>query len=368
MDEPETDQERGRESGDPVPATGPPGSDAERRSALRLAADLEARGHRVQVDPVSVRMSPGVDTVIHVVLALGSGVLGLFAPLAGAAICLAVSFSFFSGRSLGFPLLGRLVPKRATQNVLSPEPGPAWVGLDVVICAGYDTNRPYPFQRFLERFWSGRLTIDRIAFWGGMIPLFAVLMLRVTGVEGTAIGVFQLLVSVVLLGVLAAEADRRLVIERTDPAIDPQAARGAIEVLEELTAEGGGGPAVGIALFGAESAASAGATAFLSEISADREGRPAVIALIEGGPDRSEGGGSPLVTAREGDLAVVAMNDELAGPGGTGPRRAILRRLTAAGAARRRGLVATSVVGSGEQAIDLALEIAYRATAEETLS
>ena len=368
MNETETGEEReaGRD-GAGRPATGPPGSDAERRAALRLAAELEARGHAVQVDPVSVRMAPGLDTVIHVVLALGSGVLGLFVPLAGAAICLAVAFSFFAGRTLGLPILGRLIPRRATQNVLSPEPGPAWVGLDVVVCAGYDTNRPFPFQNFLERFWSGRLTVDRIAFWGGMIPLFAVLMLRVTGVDGTAIGVVQLLVSVVLLGVLAAEADRRLVVERSDPTNGPAAALGAIEVLDELTAEAEDGPAVGIALFGGESAASAGAVAFLREVAASREGRPAVIALIEGGARPGEGSGGPLVTAREGDLSVVAMNDELAGPGGTGPARAILRRLTAAGAARRRGLVATSVVGTGDEAIDLALEIAYRATAEETL-
>ena len=370
MNETETGEERDGEKtggGTSRPATGPPGSDAERRAALRLAAELEARGHPVQVDPVSVRMAPGLDTVIHVVLALGSGILGLSVPLAGAAACLAVAFSFFAGRSLGLPLLGRLVPKRATQNVLSPEPGPAWVGLDVVVCAGYDTNRPFPFQNFLERFWSGRLTVDRIAFWGGMIPLFAVLMLRVTGIEGTAIGVAQLLVSVVLLGVLAAEADRRLVVERSDPETDPEAALGAIEVLDELTAEAGEGPSVGIALFGGESAASAGAVAFLREVAPSRDGKPAVIALIEGGSRPGDGSGVPLVTAREGDLSVIAMNDELAGPGGTGPARAILRRLTAAGAARRRGLVATSVVGSGDGAIDLALEIAYRATSEETL-
>lgn len=371
MDDLDTEQEKSQEpveAGARRPATGPPGSDAERRAALRLATELESRGHAVQVDPISVRTGTGLDTVLHAVLALGSGVLGLFAPLAGAALCLAVSFSFFSGRSLGLPLLGLIVPRRATQNVLSPEPGPAWVGLDVVVCAGYDTNRPYPFQKFLERFLAGRLTIDRIAFWGGMIPLFAVLMLRVTGVEGTAIGVVQLLVSVVLLGVLAAEADRRLVVERADPTDGPAAALGAIEVLDELTAETGDGPKVGIALFGAESAAAAGAVAFLREVSASREGRPAFIALVEGEAGSGEGDPGPLVTAREGDLAVVAMNDELAGPAGTGPKRAILRRLTAAGAARRRGLVATSVVGSNDRAIDLALELAYRATAEETLS
>ena len=97
------------------------------------------------------------------------------------------------------------------------------------------------------------------------------------------------------------------------------------------------------------------------------DGRPAVIALVEGGARQDDGARGALVTAREGDLAVVAMNDELAGPAGTGPKRAILRRLTGAGAARRRGLVATSVVGSDDRAIDLALELAYRATNEETL-
>ena len=208
--------------------TGPPASEGERRAALRLAEELDRRGHQVKVDPISVRVETGLDTVTHVVLALASGILGLVLPLAGAAGCLAVAFSFFSGRSLGFPLIGRLLPKRATQNVLSPEPGPAWIGLDVIICAGYDANRPYPFAKFLERFWSGRLTIDRIAFWGGMIPLFAVLMLRVTGVDGTAIGVIQLLVSIVLLGVLAAEADRRLVVDRSGPDSRPAAALGVI--------------------------------------------------------------------------------------------------------------------------------------------
>lgn len=350
------------------PPTGPPGSDAERRAALRLAGELDRRGYRVQVDPISVRIATGMDTVVHVLLALASGVLGLFVPLAGAAICLLVAFSFFSGRSLGFPLIGRLLPRRASQNVLSPEPGPAWVGLDVIICAGYDANRTYPFAKFLERFWSGRLTVDRIAFWGGMIPLFAILMLRTTGVEGTAIGVLQLLVSIVLLGVLAAEADRRLVVDETGPDDEPTAALGAIEVLDELNAEDEGSPAVGIALFGCESAAAAGAAEFLGEVAASREGKPALIALVEGGPGRGIPSKGPLVTAREGDLSVLAMNDELAGPGGTGPERAILRKLTAAGVARRRGLVATSVVGSGEASIDLALELAYRATAEETLA
>ena len=347
--------------------TGPPASEGERRAALRLAEELDRRGHQVKVDPISVRVETGLDTVTHVVLALASGVLGLFLPLAGAAGCLAVAFSFFSGRSLGFPLIGRLLPKRATQNVLSPEPGPAWIGLDVIICAGYDANRPYPFAKFLERFWSGRLTIDRIAFWGGMIPLFAVLMLRVTGVDGTAIGVVQLLVSIVLLGVLAAEADRRLVVDRSGPDSRPAAALGVIETLDELAVEQEDGPAVGVALFGGESASAAGAEAFLREVSASREGRPALIALIDGGPGPGRNSNGPLVTAREGDLSVMPMNDELAGPGGTGPGRAILRRLTAAGVARRRGLVATSVVGSGDEAIDLVLEIVYRATAEETL-
>ncbi|MFM9045215.1 MAG: hypothetical protein ACKOL0_05370, partial [Solirubrobacterales bacterium] len=147
--------------------TGPPASEGERRAALRLAEELDRRGHQVKVDPISVRVETGLDTVTHVVLALASGILGLFLPLAGAVGCLAVAVSFFSGRSLGFPLIGRLLPKRATQNVLSPEPGPAWIGLDVIICAGSDANRPDAFAMYLERWWSGRLPIDGIAFWGG---------------------------------------------------------------------------------------------------------------------------------------------------------------------------------------------------------
>jgi hypothetical protein len=66
------------------------------------------------------------------------------------------------------------------------------------------------------------------------------------------------------------------------------------------------------------------------------------------------------VTAKEGDLAVLTMNDEVFGPDGRVPERSILRRLTSAGVARRRGMIASTVIGGGRTAVDVALEAVYR--------
>lgn len=348
---------RRRSSG---PPTGVGGSDAERRAAGRLAGELEGLGREVRIDPVSVRFGGGGDLVLHGLLAIGFGILGLAVPLAGAAACLAVAFSFYSDRALGFPLLGRLLPRRSTQNVLSPRPGPDWVKVEVILAAGYDSAVRRPFETWLSSHLSGRLTVTRLAFWGGMVPLFVVLMARVAGIEGGFPGVLQLAASAILLGMIAAELDSMAADDETAGPEDLAQVERLLETLDELSGDPDA-PAVGVAIFGAERRSAAGARSFLPELAVGRDGSPALINFLEGGRAGSDGLASdPLVTAKEGDLAVLAMNDEIFGPDGSGPERSILRRLTSAGVARRRGMVASSVVGGGRSAIDVALEAVYR--------
>ena len=343
------------------PPTGVGGSDAERRAARRLAAELESRGRDVRIDPVSVRMGGG-DLALHALLAVGCGALGLVLPLAGAAACLLVAFSFYSGKALGFPLLGRLQRRRSTQNVLSPSPGPEWVKVEVILAAGYDSAPRRPFESWLSRRLGGRLTVARLAFWGGMIPLFVVLMMRVAGVEGTLVGVLQLLASAVLLGTVAAELDAMAAEDEDAGPEDLAQVERLMETLDELS-EDPDAPAIGVALFGAERRSAAGAAAFLPELAVGRDGRPALVNFIEGGrtgADRPSG--DPLVTAKEGDLAVLSMNDEVFGPVDKGPERSIFRRSTAAGEARRKGMIASSIIGGGGSAADVALSAVYRST------
>ena len=348
---------RQRSSG---PPTGVGGSDAERRAARRLVDELGERGREARIDPVAVRLNEGGDLALHCLLAIGCGVLGLAVPLVGAAACLAVAFSFYSGRALGFPLVGRLIPKRSTQNVLSPRPGPEWIKVEVILAAGYDSAPRRPFETWLGDRFSGRLTVSRLAFWGGMVPLFVVLMLRVAGIEGAFPGVLQLISSAVLLGMVAAELDATAADDQAASDEDLAQVERLLDTLDELS-EDAEAPAVGVALFGAERRSAAGALSFLPELAVGRDGSPGLINFMEGrrsGSDRPSA--APLVTAKEGDLAVLTMNDEVFGPDGRVPERSILRRLTSAGVARRRGMIASTVIGGGRTAVDVALEAVYR--------
>lgn len=343
------------------PPTGVGGSDAERRAARGLVKELEDRGREARIDPISVRIGEGGDLMIHCLLAVGCGLLGLVVPLAGAAACLAVAFSFYSGRALGFPLAGRLVPKRSTQNVLSPRPGPDWIKVQVVLVAGYDSAPRRPFEGWLANRLGGRLTVSRLAFWGGMVPLFVVLMLRVAGVEGAFPGILQLIASAVLLGMVASELDARAADDEPAGPQDLNQVERLLEALDELS-EDPEAPGVGVALFGAERSSAAGAAAFLPELAVGRDGSPALINFLEGGRSGADRPSTePLITAKEGDLTVLTMNDEIFGVNEPGREKSILRRLTSAGVARRRGMIASSIIGGGRSAVDVALEAVYRA-------
>ena len=133
-----------------IPPTGVAGSDLERQAARRLADKLRERGRSVSVESVSVRISEGSSISIHALLALVAGLIGLKFPLVGAALVLMAAFSFYAERCLGLPIIGRLLPTRASQNVMSPPPGPAWQqDVEVVLTAGYDLPASYPTGEWL---------------------------------------------------------------------------------------------------------------------------------------------------------------------------------------------------------------------------
>ncbi|MBK8295446.1 MAG: hypothetical protein IPK93_12070 [Solirubrobacterales bacterium] len=192
-----------------LPPTGVAGSDLERQAAKRLADALKERGRAVSIESVSVRISEGSGVAIHALLALAGGLIGLKWPLIGATIVLITTFSFYAERSLGLPLIGRLVPTRASQNVMSPPPGPAWrQDVEIVLTAGYDLPASYPTGEWLSRRFSGRLTTDRILLWAGMVPVFVALMLGAAGVDGFGPNLIQLIGSAILLSIVAAQVDR----------------------------------------------------------------------------------------------------------------------------------------------------------------
>jgi hypothetical protein len=343
------------------PVTGTPGTDGERRAANRLADELRDRGRAVAVQAVSVRLSEGSTVALHGLLMVGAGLLGIASPLAGAVIGLAIAFSYYAERALGNPLLGRVLPVRASQNVISPPPGPAWNDVEVVLASGYDISRSYPVGEWLSRRFSGRLTTDRIVFWAGMVPVFLSSMLYLAGIDGLEAQVVQLFGSTVLLAMVAAQFDARLTGEAEPDARDLFAADEVLAALDELLDEPDSDPPVAVCFFGAETSSSGGAAAFFGKRS-PVTGSPVVVNLVAA---RSEGSALDrrplLLTAREGDLATLKMSYDLGSRSEFEPKRAILRRATAALNARRRGLAATTVVGSDERVRDLALDVVENA-------
>ncbi len=341
------------------PPTGIAGSDAERQAAIRLAEDLRRRGRAVSTESVSVRLASGWILSLHALLALLGGLLAIQFPLAGAALCLVAAFSFYSERALGAPLLGRLAPARASQNVLSPPSGPAWSDVEVVLCAGYDLERSHPVAEWLSRRFTGRLTIDRIAFWGGMVPVFLTAMLIVATIESVAVQILQLLASVVLLAVVAAQVDAYLAEDPEADEADLQACEDLLNLLDELLEEPGADPPVAVCFFGAETRSAAGADAFFGQRKNPIETNPAIVNFVRGAGEGSGPLSAPpvLLTAKEGDLATLRMSYDLGSESPLKPKPSILRRVSCALLARRRGLRATTIVGRGETASDLGLDL-----------
>ena len=348
------------------PVTGIAGSDGERRAANRLADALRERGRSVAVEAASVRIAEGASLSLHALLAVGGGLLAIYSPLAGAALCLVAAFSFYSERALGSPLLGRLMPTRATQNVISPPPGPAWNEVEVVLTAGYDLGRSYPVGELLSRRFSGRLTTDRIVFWGGLVPVFLATMLYVAAIEGAAPQIVQLVGSTLLLAMVAAQFDARITGSAEAGSEDLQATRDLLATLDELLEQPGSDPPVAVCFFGAESQSAGGAAGFFGRRRSVVTGSPAVISFVRGRRGGSALDRSPiLLTAREGDLTTLRMSFDLGAGSPLKPEAAILRRTTTALIARRRGLRATTVVGRGDKASGLALDLVERAFEEE---
>ena len=348
------------------PPTGIAGSDAERQAANRLADELRSRGRAVSVESVSVRLASGWVTALHALLALGGGLLSISLPLVGAAVCLIAAFSFYSERALGSPLLGRLAPTRASQNVISPPPGPAWAQVAVLLSAGYDLPRSYPVGEWLSRRFSGRFTTDRILFWGGMVPVFLAAMLNVAAIEGTGTQLLQVLASAILLGAVAAQVDSYLSENPEADRADMQASADVLATLDALLEEPDADPPVAVCFFGAETVSSSGSASFFSRRRGPLDGTPAVINFVKGAGEGSGPLSAPpvLLTAKEGDLATLRMSNELGSESPLKPKPAILRRTTAALLARRRGLRATTVVGQGETATELGLDLIEEVFAE----
>lgn len=185
-----------------------PGSDAERRAALRLRDRLAGLGRAAAVETLWVRPSVAGAAAWAAGLGVVGSVLAVPEPRAGLALLVVVLVLYLPELAgLRMRPLRRLTRERATQNVVAPAPGALSDGdsaerrrFTLVIAAGCDAPpRPRglarPLSPVARRLWpSGRAWLAV-----ALLALVVTAGLRALGDDGRGLGAVQLVPTVALL-------------------------------------------------------------------------------------------------------------------------------------------------------------------------
>ncbi|HEV2075596.1 MAG TPA: M28 family peptidase [Thermoleophilaceae bacterium] len=194
-----------REIGDLVEHEGRvAGSDAERRAAEHLARRLRALGREAEIEPTSVWPRYALTHAIHALLAVVGSLVSVASPLAGLAVLALAAVSTLGDLTGTVFLVRRLTGRRASQNVTSPEDGGKPGTL--ILVAHYDAARGGSLfaPRVAERRASlaRRLRIPLAPGGLFLIAIVAVLacaVLRLLGIDSTAVAVAQFVPTVALV-------------------------------------------------------------------------------------------------------------------------------------------------------------------------
>ena len=173
-----------------------PCTDAERRAAGWLHDELRAAGHEAWVETHWVRPQWPLSMALHATVGVPASVVAITAPLPAlvAAAVAALSMALEAAGTDG--ILRRLLPRRATQNVLTV---PDSDRVALLICAPYAAPRGGVGRRLVEgrQAWVA-LALALVAACAG---------LRLLDQEGLWLGALQFVPTLVLLLALAAAGD-----------------------------------------------------------------------------------------------------------------------------------------------------------------
>jgi hypothetical protein len=245
-----------------------PGSDAERRTALYLQQRLEALGRSAEVEPLAIYASWPLAYAILATAAVAASVLAIYVPLAGAALALAAALLTFLDAGMLVPTVRRLLGRRASQNVIS------WDGSDkpgaLVLVAHCDAGRAglAHSDRSARRKAALSGLIHRPI--GGLQPLFwaqvgvlACSLLRVVGLDGTAVSVVQFVPTIALIVAVALLLDIALAGTRAGENDNASGCVLALRLAERYGGESLRNFDVHVLFTGAQKAGGAGMRAFL---------------------------------------------------------------------------------------------------------
>jgi hypothetical protein len=181
-----------------------PGTDAERRAAAHLVERLDGLGRHAEAEQIEIWPRWAMTYAIHATLAILGSVLSVSVPLVGAALALlATVLTFLDANGMAITTR-RLLGRRASQNVVSPEGGDK--GGTLVLTAHYDAGRTgLAFSPWLHerRAALGQLLRRPI---GPFQPLFYALvwvllccLLRLPGIESGILTLVQFAGTVLLI-------------------------------------------------------------------------------------------------------------------------------------------------------------------------
>jgi Peptidase family M28 len=189
-----------------------PGSDAERRTALHLRERLEELGRTAEVEPLPTYTGWPLAYALLAATTVAAGVLAIYEPVAGAALALAAALLTFLDAGMQIPTVRRLLGRRASQNVISwadaGKPGA------IVVVAHYDAGRAGLAHTDANARRKAALSGLIRRPIGGLQPVFwaelavlACTLLRLVGLDGTAVSAVQFVPTLLLIVAVALLAD-----------------------------------------------------------------------------------------------------------------------------------------------------------------
>jgi hypothetical protein len=189
--------------------------DGERRAAVWLRDTLRTRGREAALQTVWVRPQWPLAAAMPTALALAGSITSVWRPAIGLgllAAALAALAGDVSGRA---PLLRKLLPERATQNVVSPPRATAGGRVTLVITANTDAGRAgaiyadrwVRLEGRLRRAAGGHLPSPLGALTLAVAGLVALAALRTGGTAGAALSTVQFVLTVPVVVALAILLD-----------------------------------------------------------------------------------------------------------------------------------------------------------------
>jgi hypothetical protein len=271
-------------------------TDAERRAAGVLEAELTQRGHEAWTETHWLRPHWAVAVALGSLLGVAGSLLSITVPLAGvilggvAALGLALEAA---GRSSPLRLVSG---RRATQDVVSLPARDD--GVMLVVAAPYDAPRR---GLLLNDRWRALAVRTRgVRGWLalGALVVAGASAARLQGVDASWLGAIQLVPTVAMIGALAASLD--IASSEFSPGADTASAAAiAVDVFDELVREAPASLAPGLLLYGA---GGSGPLALRAQLKRERL-HPRGAVVLEIGPST---GGTPAWRARHTQLKRAA--------------------------------------------------------------